>query len=244
METSHANPVAGFNQANPLPPALIRLTLQLSALCPIPFVENRLFKNEMHKLTMREPTMQPPIPDRTFDCKQFQLTPCVVRHSNQQLSGTFQQLESLSAIHQLLPPKQPAPPKQSDNLPEPMQPDNLNSSPPRLSNRPKTYKKKAPILASGIHKTPTRRIKEPAYPLSPETAEKIAEGWSCTHCGISATSQPRTGPLGRNTLCNGCGIAWRKFKVLPKVIKKSSAQAALAQAVQAALTKATQPLPA
>nr|CAD1827271.1 unnamed protein product [Ananas comosus var. bracteatus] len=36
----------------------------------------------------------------------------------------------------------------------------------------------------------------------------------CLHCGISSkfTSHMRRGPEGRRTLCNACGIAWKKGK--------------------------------
>ncbi|KAF3321503.1 protein FAR1-RELATED SEQUENCE 5-like protein [Carex littledalei] len=34
----------------------------------------------------------------------------------------------------------------------------------------------------------------------------------CRQCGLSSilTSHMRSGPEGRRTLCNACGIAWRK----------------------------------
>ncbi|XP_020244856.1 protein FAR1-RELATED SEQUENCE 5-like [Asparagus officinalis] len=46
------------------------------------------------------------------------------------------------------------------------------------------------------------------------------EGLRCIRCGISAKSTPhmRRGPEGRRTLCNACGIAWRKGK-LRKIIE-------------------------
>nr|CAD1827373.1 unnamed protein product [Ananas comosus var. bracteatus] len=39
-------------------------------------------------------------------------------------------------------------------------------------------------------------------------------GARCLHCGISSkfTSHMRRGPEGRRTLCNACGIAWKKGK--------------------------------
>ncbi|KAJ6796342.1 protein FAR1-RELATED SEQUENCE 5-like [Iris pallida] len=45
----------------------------------------------------------------------------------------------------------------------------------------------------------------------------------CTHCGVSAkfTCHMRRGPEGRRTLCNACGIAWRKGK-LRKIIENGS----------------------
>lgn len=38
----------------------------------------------------------------------------------------------------------------------------------------------------------------------------------CTHCGISQTPQWREGPLGRNTLCNACGIRYISGRLCPE----------------------------
>ncbi|XP_042428397.1 protein FAR1-RELATED SEQUENCE 5-like isoform X2 [Zingiber officinale] len=49
----------------------------------------------------------------------------------------------------------------------------------------------------------------------PSNGEDMTEGpVRCLNCGISAklTCHMRSGPEGRRTLCNACGIAWRKGK--------------------------------
>jgi hypothetical protein len=35
-------------------------------------------------------------------------------------------------------------------------------------------------------------------------------GRVCTHCGVVKTSEWRMGPEGRGTLCNACGLRYRK----------------------------------
>ncbi|THU52094.1 hypothetical protein C4D60_Mb10t00380 [Musa balbisiana] len=48
----------------------------------------------------------------------------------------------------------------------------------------------------------------------PSNGEDLVEGpIRCLNCGISAklTCHMRSGPEGRRTLCNACGIAWRKY---------------------------------
>lgn len=39
---------------------------------------------------------------------------------------------------------------------------------------------------------------------------KLKSDFQCYICGITETMQPRRGPLGKNTLCNRCGIRWKK----------------------------------
>ncbi|KAL2336922.1 hypothetical protein Fmac_011368 [Flemingia macrophylla] len=36
----------------------------------------------------------------------------------------------------------------------------------------------------------------------------------CSHCNVKDTPQWRAGPLGRNTLCNACGIRYKSGKLL------------------------------
>jgi hypothetical protein len=45
-----------------------------------------------------------------------------------------------------------------------------------------------------------------------KTPKKMAQAISglCCVCGATETPQWRSGPRGLNTLCNGCGIRWRK----------------------------------
>ena len=39
---------------------------------------------------------------------------------------------------------------------------------------------------------------------------------TCTECGTQRTPMWRNGPAGPKSLCNACGVHYRKFKQLPK----------------------------
>lgn len=39
-------------------------------------------------------------------------------------------------------------------------------------------------------------------------------GRTCTHCGTTKTPQWREGPAGPKTLCNACGIRYRRSQSL------------------------------
>jgi hypothetical protein len=47
-----------------------------------------------------------------------------------------------------------------------------------------------------------------------KTSKKMTQAASglCCVCGATETPQWRSGPRGLNTLCNGCGIRWRKVR--------------------------------
>lgn len=55
--------------------------------------------------------------------------------------------------------------------------------------------------------------------------DKNCDGTRCISCGISSRATPhmRRGPEGRSTLCNACGIAWRKGKVR-KIIETNASR--------------------
>ncbi|RDX67359.1 GATA transcription factor 5, partial [Mucuna pruriens] len=38
----------------------------------------------------------------------------------------------------------------------------------------------------------------------------------CSHCDVSTTPQWRAGPLGRNTLCNACGMRYKSGRLFPE----------------------------
>lgn len=40
---------------------------------------------------------------------------------------------------------------------------------------------------------------------------RVMTGRTCMHCGITSTPEWRTGPDGKGTLCNACGLRYRKF---------------------------------
>ena len=46
---------------------------------------------------------------------------------------------------------------------------------------------------------------------TPKKMTQAASGLCCV-CGATETPQWRSGPRGLNTLCNGCGIRWRKVR--------------------------------
>eukprot|EP00898_Chlorokybus_atmophyticus_P004938 jgi/Chlat1/5445/Chrsp36S05416 len=53
--------------------------------------------------------------------------------------------------------------------------------------------------------------------VTPENSKDSKGQGRCLHCGTPERATPlmRCGPLGRNTLCNACGIQWKKKGVLP-----------------------------
>ncbi|KAG0467708.1 hypothetical protein HPP92_018700 [Vanilla planifolia] len=61
-------------------------------------------------------------------------------------------------------------------------------------------------------------FEEENEPIEPEGDEGSDDLRRCIHCGVGAKSTPhmRRGPEGPRTLCNACGLAWRK-KTLKKV---------------------------
>ena len=75
-------------------------------------------------------------------------------------------------------------------------------------------KAKAPAAAA---KRPAEKAKL-AVPMKRVSAAAAAseELRSCTNCGRYKTPQWRIGPLGPKSLCNACGVHYRKFKQLPK----------------------------
>lgn len=44
----------------------------------------------------------------------------------------------------------------------------------------------------------------------------------CAWCGIKSTPMQRWGPTGRNTLCNACGLRWRKDQRQRRSLMKRS----------------------
>nr|KYP36611.1 GATA transcription factor 11 [Cajanus cajan] len=44
----------------------------------------------------------------------------------------------------------------------------------------------------------------------------------CSHCNVKETPQWRVGPLGRNTLCNACGMRYKSGRLLPEYRPASS----------------------
>lgn len=63
-----------------------------------------------------------------------------------------------------------------------------------------------------------------------KTSKKMTQAASglCCVCGATETPQWRSGPRGLNTLCNGCGIRWRKGRLVIDGESNTSAKAAQA----------------
>lgn len=79
-----------------------------------------------------------------------------------------------------------------------------------------------------------------AVPMKRSAANE--EKRSCTNCGRVNTPQWRIGPKGPKSLCNACGVHYRKFKELPKFSVNFSAirSAQEAAAAQTASANAAQ----
>ncbi|XP_061355759.1 GATA transcription factor 14-like [Gastrolobium bilobum] len=54
------------------------------------------------------------------------------------------------------------------------------------------------------------------YQDSKPNQSNIITEKSCSHCESKHTSQWRAGPLGRNTLCNACGLRYKLGRLLPE----------------------------
>ncbi len=49
-----------------------------------------------------------------------------------------------------------------------------------------------------------------AKPSAAPRAISPDDGWRCSWCAARTTPERRSGPQGRRTLCNSCGLRWRK----------------------------------
>jgi hypothetical protein len=49
-------------------------------------------------------------------------------------------------------------------------------------------------------------------PLPRTASSKIWVSWKCDQCGTHQTPERRTGPRGRQSLCNACGLRFAKLK--------------------------------
>lgn len=49
---------------------------------------------------------------------------------------------------------------------------------------------------------------------------KIWDKWACEFCGTSETPERRNGPSGRITLCNACGLKYKKQQMMARQRKE------------------------
>lgn len=50
---------------------------------------------------------------------------------------------------------------------------------------------------------------------------KVWQNWNCQECGTNETPERRSGPNGLVSLCNACGIKWRKSMKKQTEVKPS-----------------------
>jgi len=55
--------------------------------------------------------------------------------------------------------------------------------------------------------------------LSQVVPQKAKLTITCTNCGVTSTPEWRSGPLGKRTLCNACGLRYSKSKKSPQLYK-------------------------
>eukprot|EP00004_Rigifila_ramosa_P023969 TRINITY_DN682_c0_g1_i1.p1 TRINITY_DN682_c0_g1~~TRINITY_DN682_c0_g1_i1.p1 ORF type:complete len:442 (+),score=75.92 TRINITY_DN682_c0_g1_i1:269-1594(+) len=64
--------------------------------------------------------------------------------------------------------------------------------------------------------TPRFSARAPPSPPGPGPAPKRSEGGRrCAHCGVNSTVLWRQGPSGKGTLCNACGVKWKRGVLRP-----------------------------
>ncbi|RHN45566.1 putative transcription factor C2C2-GATA family [Medicago truncatula] len=56
---------------------------------------------------------------------------------------------------------------------------------------------------------PLRRTKVKSCSIKKSRAKKFIGERSCSHCETKETTQWREGPLGKNSLCNACGLRYK-----------------------------------
>jgi hypothetical protein len=54
-----------------------------------------------------------------------------------------------------------------------------------------------------------------------KNSKKLQGQYICEGCGTNKTPQWRPGPNGKNTLCNACGVRWKKQKTEKSFVKSS-----------------------
>ena len=81
-------------------------------------------------------------------------------------------------------------------------------------------KKKARPGGTWDAKTKSTTPKKSSSTFSAKVKTEEQPKRTCVNCGRSNTPQWRIGPDGPKTLCNACGVHYRKFKALPNYVIK------------------------
>jgi hypothetical protein len=170
------------------------------------------------------PHRRPPHPDLGFWLPPL---PSFIFHSPDLLAHTLPGVSSLapssvtfsglwpltSFVHPTLAPILPSPPQ--SELIRSTSVWAETSTAPTESARTKRKHEEQPASTRGGGQTGTVQVvkwklNSPRYKRSKvESATGECEWKRCEHCGTDSTPEWRTGPLGKGTLCNACGLRYR-----------------------------------
>ncbi|KAF9321308.1 hypothetical protein BG003_002489 [Podila horticola] len=89
--------------------------------------------------------------------------------------------------------------------------------PPKRRSEPNGGRQSKPKRPKAVHETPvvkpSKKITVPT-PVPKQITNKPSEdGRACRYCGTRDTPMWRRGPDGTKTLCNSCGISWKRGKI-------------------------------
>lgn len=97
------------------------------------------------------------------------------------------------------PPPQPDQSEGQEKNPGPQRPAAAAKDPPEKQKKRKSYPRPRPDPGAAGER-PAKRPKR------------------CLHCNAAETPQRRSGPMGRGTLCNACGVWYNKTGALPELV--------------------------
>ncbi|KAG9131773.1 hypothetical protein Leryth_009512 [Lithospermum erythrorhizon] len=85
-----------------------------------------------------------------------------------------------------------------------------------IKKRPRTSEVPEGLKGS-IQQAIKRLPEDPNHTENKETSlQQFVGTRRCTHCHVTKTPQWREGPLGKNTLCNACGVRYRSGRLFPE----------------------------
>lgn len=125
----------------------------------------------------------------------------------------------------------------------------IDMAEPRARDVPPRKRTASARAAAAAEAASTRSDGTPAPPKTPPPAASEAPplspqpGMRCVHCGATQTPLWRAGPAGPKTLCNACGVRWKKTgSVVPRarrtIAKPGAATAAAVTAAAGAAARA------